>query len=171
MVWYTTKLQSGVNDIYNESLKINGIFDNVIVSVSKKLMQLELEAMLQEEVKEDNVITVTMESKGVFNSKIYCYMEKDLVVKMINDLTRGEPILEGEIDLYLKEYLNVICGRAISEINNIVGVASRFSVPDIFQGYKETEDCYEQKEEFMYGNEFGMLKLIVIYMFEENKKS
>lgn len=134
-------------------------------------MQIELDSQFEKEVKEDNVITITLRSKGIFNSKIYCYLEKDLVVEMINNITRGEPILEGEIDLYLKEYLNVICGRAISEINNIVGIASRFSVPDIFQGYKEVENCYEQKEEFMYGNEFGMLKLIVVYMFEENKNS
>lgn len=159
-----------MNAIYNENLKINKIFEDVIVSVSKKLMQIELESDLKE-VEEDNVITITLVSFGVFNSRIYCYLEKDLVVEMINKMTRGEPILEGEIDLYLKEYLNVICGRAISEINNIVGTASRFTVPDIYQGYKEIEKCYERKEEFIYGSEFGMLKLVVLYMFEENRNN
>ena len=108
-------------------MKVGKIFDDAFISISKKLISLDLRR------KKEEIISVKcmefVKTKGKFNSTIICGFSSDIFDAIIIGMNDGKMPSEDEKVLYINEYVNIICGRALSEINNRLGRTSRLTVP------------------------------------------
>ena len=106
-------------------MKVGKIFDDAFISISKKLISLDLRR------KKEEIISVKcmefVKTKGKFNSTIICGFSSDIFDAIIIGMNDGKMPSEDEKVLYINEYVNIICGRALSEINNRLGRTSRLT--------------------------------------------
>ena len=62
-----------------------------------------------------------------------------------------------------------MCGRALSEINNITGVSARLTVPSFHHIDEKIKKDEKEKSKFNleYKTDYGMIKVSVYYIFEK----
>ncbi|MBR1740488.1 MAG: chemotaxis protein CheX [Lachnospiraceae bacterium] len=151
--------------------EVKQIFDASFLDITKKLVRLEVSRMdkIEDEQKDSLFIQGyrdKIETKGAVNTTVICQFPKPLFQYIISTMHGGTSPAEEEIPLYVNEYMNIICGHAISKINNITKTKSRLSVPE-FYGEEEPLDfsAERDKEQYLaYESPYGVLQ---VYLFIE----
>lgn len=144
-------------------MKVGKIFDDAFISISKKLISLDLRR------KEEEIISVKcmefVKTKGKFNSTIICGFSSDIFDAIIIGMNDGKMPSEDEKVLYINEYVNIICGRALSEINNRLGRTSRLTVPMMCSDKEsiDIDDSEMENEVLFYETEFGNIEVCIYY--------
>ena len=144
-------------------MKVGKIFDDAFISISKKLISLDLRR------KKEEIISVKcmefVKTKGKFNSTIICGFSSDIFDAIIIGMNDGKMPSEGEKVLYINEYVNIICGRALSEINNRLGRTSRLTVPMMCSDKEsiDIDDSEMENEVLFYETEFGNIEVCIYY--------
>ena len=144
-------------------MKVGKIFDDAFISISKKLISLDLRR------KKEEIISVKcmefVKTKGKFNSTIICGFSSDIFDAIIIGMNDGKMPSEDEKVLYINEYVNIICGRALSEINNRLGRTSRLTVPMMCYDKEsiDIDDSEMENEVLFYETEFGNIEVCIYY--------
>ena len=144
-------------------MKVGKIFDDAFISISKKLISLDLRR------KKEEIISVKcmefVKTKGKFNSTIICGFSSDIFDAIIIGMNDGKMPSEDEKVLYINEYVNIICGRALSEINNRLGRTSRLTVPMMCSDKEsiDIDDSEMENEVLFYETEFGNIGVCIYY--------
>ena len=144
-------------------MKVGKIFDDAFISISKKLISLDLRR------KKEEIISVKcmefVKTKGKFNSTIICGFSSDIFDAIIIGMNEGKMPSEDEKVLYINEYVNIICGRALSEINNRLGRTSRLTVPMMCSDKEsiDIDDSEMENEVLFYETEFGNIEVCIYY--------
>lgn len=144
-------------------MKVGKIFDDAFISISKKLISLDLRR------KKEEIISVKcmefVKTKGKFNSTIICGFSSDIFDAIIIGMNDGKMPSEDEKVLYINEYVNIICGRALSEINNRLGRTSRLTVPMMCSDKEsiDIDDSEMENEVLFYETEFGNIVVCIYY--------
>ena len=144
-------------------MKVGKIFDDAFISISKKLISLDLRR------KKEEIISVKcmefVKTKGKFNSTIICGFSSDIFDAIIIGMNDGKMPSEDEKVLYINEYVNIICGRALSEINNRLGRTSRLTVPMMCSDKEsiDIDDSEMENEVLFYETEFGYIEVCIYY--------
>ena len=144
-------------------MKVGKIFDDAFISISKKLISLDLRR------KKEEIISVKcmefVKTKGKFNSTIICGFSSDIFDAIIIGMNDGKMPSEDEKVLYINEYVNIICGRALSEINNRLGRTSRLTVPMMCSDKEsiDIDDSEMENEVVFYETEFGNIEVCIYY--------
>ena len=144
-------------------MKFGKIFDDAFISISKKLISLDLRR------KKEEIISVKcmefVKTKGKFNSTIICGFSSDIFDAIIIGMNDGKMPSEDEKVLYINEYVNIICGRALSEINNRLGRTSRLTVPMMCSDKEsiDIDDSEMENEVLFYETEFGNIEVCIYY--------
>lgn len=134
--------------------EVKQIFDASFFDITKKLVRLEVSRVdtIGEEQKEAVLVKgyrEKIQTKGAVNTTIVCQFPEPLFQYIICTMHGGTLPAEEEIPLYINEYMNIICGHAISKINNITKTKSRLSVPEFF-GEKESVQFSAEREKVQY---------------------
>lgn len=144
-------------------MKVGKIFDDAFILISKKLISLDLRR------KKEEIISVKcmefVKTKGKFNSTIICGFSSDIFDAIIIGMNDGKMPSEDEKVLYINEYVNIICGRALSEINNRLGRTSRLTVPMMCSDKEsiDIDDSEMENEVLFYETEFGNIEVCIYY--------
>ena len=144
-------------------MKVGKIFDDAFISISKKLISLDLRR------KKEEIISVKcmefVKTKGKFNSTIICGFSSDIFDAIIIGMNDGKMPSEDEKVLYINEYVNIICGRALSVINNRLGRTSRLTVPMMCSDKEsiDIDDSEMENEVLFYETEFGNIEVCIYY--------
>ena len=144
-------------------MKVGKIFDDAFISISKKLISLDLRR------KKEEIISLKcmefVKTKGKFNSTIICGFSSDIFDAIIIGMNDGKMPSEDEKVLYINEYVNIICGRALSEINNRLGRTSRLTVPMMCSDKEsiDIDDSEMENEVLFYETEFGNIEVCIYY--------
>lgn len=144
-------------------MKVGKIFDDAFISISKKLISLDLRR------KKEEIISVKcmefVKTKGKFNSTIICGFSSDIFDAIIIGMNDGKMPSEDEKVLYINEYVNIICGRALSEINNRLDRTSRLTVPMMCSDKEsiDIDDSEMENEVLFYETEFGNIEVCIYY--------
>ena len=151
-----------------ENIQISEVFDHTLVSLTKALAGIELEKAETKSWEAKDKFVETINTKGKFDSYILCEIEADLFEHIVTMMHGGSPPTEEEKVLYINEYINIICGRAISAINNELRVTSRLSIPT-FHGRSLNETEKQEKAEqrvLWYQTEKGSMRFVIYYTFQ-----
>lgn len=119
----------GVDKIGISYLDMNEIVNRVFTNITRQMIALKMQKLDKYESLALEKHCFEIQTEGAFDSWILFEMDKKLYDKIAIVLHKSETITAQEKKIYVVEYLNVICGRILSEINNKLGKRSRLSVP------------------------------------------
>ncbi len=145
-------------------MEVDEIFDCAFVPVSKKIASLNLRRELDRDIDGGDSYTGSVYTKGKFNSLIVCEISSAVYEHIIYVMNGGEPA-PGEELLYINEYINIVCGYALSNINNKLGGSSRLTVP-VFgeKGERFREESGKSKSVVLYyETDIGVIRVSVYY--------
>ena len=148
-------------------VKVEEIFDDAFVNVSKKIVSLKLDRKADK--KADIKYLELVHTKGKFVSTIICGFSPAMFETIIKNMNGGKMPSEDEKILYINEYVNIVCGRALSEINNQMGVSSRLTVPTLCLEADgiNVEPGKTGNEILYYETEFGQIEIAIHYTVAE----
>lgn len=146
-------------------MEVDEIFDCAFVSVSKKIASLNLKRNNNRDLNGDDSYTGSVYTKGKFNSLVVCEISSDVYEHIIYVMNSGEPASDDEKLLYINEYINIVCGFALSNISNKIGGSSKLTVP-VFLKKGETIREKDRKSKHIvlyYETDIGVLRVTVYY--------
>ena len=144
---------------------MNQIFDDAFTALTTKVSNIELKRVTKGEFIQKSHRFV-VKTKGAFQGYILAEIEHDLLGEIVTTINKGRKLQEAEKILFAMEYLNIVCGRALSEINNQTGSSSRLTVPQYVTGKVPEMMSDGEKEKLYYQSAFGQLKINLTYKFE-----
>ncbi len=148
-----------------ESVNVHRIFDEVFTALTQKISSIELTK--EEEVNfSEKTHLFIIKTKGSFQGKIYAEIEEGLMEQIVSKINKGRKMQDAEKILFTMEYLNIVCGRALSEINNQTGNRSRLTVPHYVTDKTSEEITDGESEMLFYQSTHGCLKVTVVYKIE-----
>lgn len=146
-------------------VKVEEIFDCAFVSVTKKIAALELCRKSDRGLRTDDDYVGSVYTTGMFNSLVVMEFSPDICKHIVFTMTNGAQLTDEEKILYMKEYINIVCGRAISEINDETGSASRITIP-VFNSLEKIIGEAEKKAKKIvlhYETDIGIICVSVYY--------
>lgn len=157
-----------------EEKGIVAVFENAFCEVSDRISSIKL----QREENLANTDCKDMLEKGYREMiHIHGFMDAVLVCNFTDELFRqivcamnGEVMPEEEeVPLYLNEYINIICGYAVSRLNTIIGQKSRVSVPSFLDKEDYLEISMEHKERLVmcFDSPYGLLQTVLYYRMSD----
>lgn len=151
-------------------LCIEDTFRNSFIVITRQLASIELQhaEFFQEE---DVLVALQICTKGRFRFEIACEMTEAFFERVTEKMGCTKQSDMNEKILYIKEYMNIFSGHAVSVLNNETGSRSRLSVPCILSGEKaKTIFSKEQGVIYSYQSEYGNVRLLVRSVEEIEKE-
>ena len=151
------------------TVKVDEIFNHAFVSITKKLTSVELDkekaVVDEDEIKYRELVY----TKGKFESTIVCEFSAKAFEHIVSAMYGGNMPPEDMLILYINEYVNIVCGRALSEINNATGFTARLTVPSFHSIEEKIKKDESKKNKFFleYKTDYGTIKVSVYYIFEK----
>lgn len=159
--------------IKTKVVNVSQIFDGAFVLLTEDISSIVLEHRLNDEDSLECYKTFVIRTKGIFKGCVRIEIEDKLLKKIVNNISKGAKLQETEVILYTMEYLNIVCGRALSEINNQIGKSSRLTVPQYVQNVTKDPSLLngvaEEQEEIHFDSEFGKMNILVTYHFDSER--
>lgn len=117
------------------------VFDRVVREVTAREAGIELQS--SELKPEGELCTVyTTFEKGYHTSLSLC-AEASMFVRLTRHMMEKEEVTPQEVELFAKEYFNVLCGHIATQLFQLTKVPARFRVPVFCWGQYAPEDCME----------------------------
>lgn len=136
------------------------VFQKAFTEITMKLTKIPLKGSDKEscdDCKEQMILFIN----GYIDAEIVCFFATELYQAIVKAMHGGTLPVEEDRILYLKEYVNIVCGRALSVLNNEIGTPSRLSVPY----YRDEAPMYrkvrQQEIRFFYETDFGAMQVRV----------
>lgn len=147
-------------------INVYDTYSNTFTSVTEKLtgLSIRINKNIPKHLKAANQVVI--QTKGAFPALLICSIEESLREALLMGMNRGRKIPVELRDLYLGEYINIICGHALTKINNKIGGTSRLSLPQVNQFGEEKEAVYLSKEVIYFDSNYGQMKLEINYGLE-----
>ena len=152
-----------------ENLDVVAIYEDTFVSLTHKVAAIELKKVEKAALKEKYIFAI--QTTGAFESAVECEMEMGLFEQIAKNINKGEDLPLDTKILYITEYLNIICGRALSSINEIVKSASRLTVPKCMgETDEEKSAAYLHEETIGFVTEYGNMQVGLKYNYETQRR-
>lgn len=140
-------------------VNIQKILDDAVRDITKRLAGIDLtvgEWPGQESGEVDSLYTVT---KGSYTITIVYHAEKQLIQYIAEKMARRTVEDPQDVEMYAKEYFNILCGHFISQVNRMTKSSARFGVPQYCHGNYKTENCEGIILEVSYTSTAGNLQV------------
>ncbi len=150
--------------IHMEMAEVAELFDFAFVSVTQKIASLDLKREPDRDMNDEEKYIGSVSTKGRFNSLIVCEISPEVYDYIIDVMNGGEMMSEDERILYIKEYINIVCGYALSQINNKMGPPPSRLTPPAFGTSDEMMGGEESKSESLnlyYETDMGVMRVSV----------
>lgn len=114
------------------------IFDQVI----REITQQEAGIILQSSDLELNgeLCTVYTAFERGYHTSLSLCAEMSMFVRLTKGMLQEEKVTLQEVELFTKEYFNVLCGHIVSQLYQITKVPARFRIPAFYQGRYVPDD-------------------------------
>lgn len=146
--------------------KINVILSDTFVKIAEMLTDIQLTSLEDGSIEGHEIWLVASNARGVFDAKtVFCFPREYADAAFANMDKYAPP--EDRED-YFKEFVNIIYGRMVSNVNNYIGKGSRFSPPVILpQDYKWSADDYENEKRFYFYSKYGTICFVTAYTIQQ----
>jgi len=132
-----------LNDILSKD-KLRDIYEHAAQSVTEKLMNIVLRPT-GTHINADVYTVYTSFIRGISSGLAFC-AERSLAIRMTRNMMHRELVESQDVEDYLKEYLNVLCGQIVGAVYKDTKVAARFHFPEFHEGRYKPENMTESWE-------------------------
>lgn len=141
------------------------ILDTAFKEVTKKVAKIEMYNIDLAIFDNKNSNSIIITTNGEHKITIVFYASINVMQAITENMKRGKISDISEIDIYVKEYFNIFCGRVITIMNNITKKSVRFSVPNFINGIYLDNVAQEGLDikELYYKSDYGPAKVQTIY--------
>lgn len=146
-------------------IDVEEVFNRVVTAITYALANITLYRREEAWKPSSQSYRRAIHTRGNFEAYIICEMEPGLLEAILSGMYGGSlPPPEEEV-LYLNEYVNIICGRAVSIVNNATGNSSRLSVPFSYTPEDETQETSNKTEKHIlsYQTSQGSMCIRIFY--------
>lgn len=152
-----------------ENTFVYEMFQQAFADVSRALVNLSLRENDYKKGKtsQSTADTVLIYTTGLLNAKVQFSFSADLFYYIIETMNGGVLPDETEQPLYIKEYVNIVCGHAVSQINNMLGVSSRLTVPYLWNEAPVRRQEKMDIKQLYYETEYGDMQILIEYAIEK----
>lgn len=143
---------------------VSKAFEQAFVSVSQKLLGLQLQRRKQDNgiFLQHPVRQIMICTSGYLRMEIICDMPESMVLQIVSKMYGGGLPPDEQIPLYIKEYINIVCGHGVSSLNNTLKKVSRLSVP-FYQSEIRHEDVMKEQMDVIFDTEIGTMQVELHY--------
>lgn len=138
------------------------IFQRAFTEVTMKLTEISLQGgngNIPAECQVRLMLCIT----GFIEAEIVCVFASRLYQAIVKAMHGGTLPVEEECILYLKEYVNIVCGRAVTVLNNKIGMSSRLSVPYDWEEAPERGKAWQETIQLYFETAYGDMQIMVDY--------
>lgn len=150
-------------------LDIESIVNAVFVDITMQMISVKMQRQAEFNSLFSKDYCFEIRTEGAFISLILFEMEEKVYERIATKLEKEEKFTIQEKNLYVIEYLNVICGRILSEINDRLGKRSKLSVPIRIE-HEIIEQFTWSRSDLSYRCLDGGLNIIVYIEMKDNTK-
>lgn len=93
---------------------------------------------------ERDVFTVSAYFESGFRTSLSMCAEKSLLIRITQGMMQEEDVTDQDIEDFVREYFNMVCGHIVACMFSATRVAARFSIPSFHHGWYEPEGQEEQ---------------------------
>ena len=112
--------------------RLTEIFDHVVRDITQREAGIVLHSS-QTQLEGELCTVYTTFDKGYHTSLSLC-AEKSMFVRLTRRMMEKEDVTSREVELFAKEFFNVLCGNVDTQLYQITKVPARFHVPAFCQG-------------------------------------
>ena len=132
--------------------QLEGIVNDTVVSVTKRLAGISLfpcDTVSDCDDASWAVLKIAITGLDENNFSFYYRAPSHVYKAIAEHMKQGEVENAEDMEIYLKEYFNILCGNIISKINRAINTSMRFGIPDYYDQGVITEQtqlmkvCYE----------------------------
>lgn len=124
--------------------KLQDVFDQVTREVTEKVAGIRLCEGAADSPGE-NICTVHAAFARGFHSSLALCADTAMFTRLTQSMLQEEEVTEQDVEDFTKEYFNVLCGHIASRLFQVTKVASRFGIPEFYNGRYQPKN---QKEQF-----------------------
>ena len=143
-------------------LKVHDVYRNAFVMMTEKMAGFTICDGDKEDV--EYHIDIMLQSKGDFQSAIVCHMESTLYEAVLMGMNAGKTVSAELKQLFIGDYMNVVGGHALTNINNLIGTASRLTVPKVSRCLENTiNDENGARDVLYFTSAYGRMRIDMNY--------
>ena len=143
---------------------INDLFLSLVPQVTSKLTKDGIVPMSVVPADENgDFVHIYIYSHGAVESAMDMAFSRPLADGITEVMSRGSADTDEMRLLYLKEYVNILCGKAISAINDTYTESSRLTVPYGAGERPEPGGTYSEQSDICFECDEGTLRILVKY--------
>lgn len=121
-------------------IDVQQILDDAARDITKRLAGIELERAQWPQGDSSDIASLYTATTGSYSITVVYHAETRLL-RYIAEKMKRRPIEDAEeVEMYAKEYFNILCGHIISKINRLTKASARFGVPNYRRGFYTAED-------------------------------
>lgn len=152
------------------TLDVEELFINRYKDVTAFLSCVELEEVLPFELDKDCISgRIKIKSGAPYDLVLICCMSRKLANQIVREMSEDTVNSQEDIMIYIREYINIATGQAVSTINNIIGKSARFGIPEVQNEkiYIRNEGKYESYASVFFRSEYGGMILKLAYTIDD----
>ncbi len=75
-----------------------------------------------------------IETTGDYKAAIVIGAEEPVFYEIARKMKRNPEVTEKDVIIYVTEFFNILCGFFLSRLNSMMGLKSRFRIPEFIKG-------------------------------------
>lgn len=152
----------------DDIVSIQEIVNNAVTDITLRVAGIDLKNRTEKGFDETHKIS-TLSVVAVGNCKItIVYNAEDRLLQTIAEKMKRGPVEEDEeIEMYTKEYFNILVGHIVSCINRRTKSSMRFTIPSFSRGVYSIGDDQEGFLEICYESDNGDARMQSVYIDQE----
>lgn len=112
--------------------EILDILDRVMQDITNRMARIY--PCKQDSAPSGDVCTVCTTFEGGYEADLTLYMDTALLTKLAQSAMQEETVSLQDIEDFMKEYFNVICGHIVARLFQAAHISSRFRIPRFYSG-------------------------------------
>lgn len=122
--------------------KLQDVFDQVTREITEKVGGIRL-CVGDTSLQEDSCTVHAAFARGFHSSLALC-ADTAMFTRLTQSMLQAEEVTQQDVEDFTKEYFNVLCGHIASRLFQVTKVASRFGIPEFYNGRYQPENQREQ---------------------------
>lgn len=149
------------------------ITDAAVRDISQKVAHTELTESTVEPFKTDGVRSLITVTQGDYELTFVFSAASSVLAAFARNMRHGQMPDAGGVETCACEFLNILCGRIVSQLNRRLHVSARFGVPQVVDGFfsyktrRETDTHYE----FCYRCRYGLILVRTLFRWNAECRS
>lgn len=145
-----------------QKIREGKVFVEAFVVITRQLASVDL---MYEEYADWDIeggFICLIHTRGAVNLRVACHMNSEFSQEIVSKMYGGDIDDVQEMKLYLNEYMNIVCGYAVSRLNDTTGTRSRISVPQMIVADCE-EDAFRNMdgEHYCFSSDYGDIRVSI----------